>query len=109
MNAKGTGLGLSICKKIITQMGGKVHADSEIGIGTRFIITQQVRCQDRVYENNKLISSIEFDELYSEHEKNFTPNFFKKFELRDYQLSHFDENRLNFKQYTFMGEEKNNE
>jgi signal transduction histidine kinase len=39
MNAKGTGLGLSICKKIITQMGGKVHADSEIGIGTRFIIT----------------------------------------------------------------------
>jgi signal transduction histidine kinase len=31
MNAKGTGLGMSICKKIITQMGGQVVAESEVG------------------------------------------------------------------------------
>ena len=39
MNAKGTGLGLSICKKLIDQMGGRVAAESKLGIGTRFIIT----------------------------------------------------------------------
>ena len=46
VNAKGTGLGLSICKKIINQMGGDVHPESELGEGTRFLTTIFVRAID---------------------------------------------------------------
>lgn len=33
---KGTGLGLSIVKRIVEQMGGKIHVESEKDIGTKF-------------------------------------------------------------------------
>jgi len=36
---KGTGLGLAIVKHNVELYGGKVHVDSEIGIGTQFVIT----------------------------------------------------------------------
>jgi len=36
---KGTGLGLAIAKHNIELYGGKIRADSEIGIGTRFAVT----------------------------------------------------------------------
>lgn len=35
---KGTGLGLSICYGIVTEHGGKLYAESELGKGTTFII-----------------------------------------------------------------------
>ena len=35
---KGTGLGLTICQGIITEHGGKIHAESEPGKGATFII-----------------------------------------------------------------------
>lgn len=35
-NFGGTGLGLSITKKLIELMGGKIHVESQPGIGTRF-------------------------------------------------------------------------
>lgn len=35
---KGTGLGLSICHGIITEHGGKIHAESEPGKGITFIV-----------------------------------------------------------------------
>ena len=35
---KGTGLGLSICYGIITKMGGKIKAQSVMGVGTTFRI-----------------------------------------------------------------------
>jgi signal transduction histidine kinase len=35
---KGTGLGLSICHGIITEHGGKIYAESEVGKGTTFMI-----------------------------------------------------------------------
>ncbi len=35
---KGTGLGLSICHGIITENGGKIYAESELGKGATFVI-----------------------------------------------------------------------
>lgn len=35
----GTGLGLSITKDIVEKLGGKIHVDSEVNIGTRFTVT----------------------------------------------------------------------
>jgi signal transduction histidine kinase len=35
---KGTGLGLSICHGIVTEHGGKLHAESEPGKGATFVV-----------------------------------------------------------------------
>ena len=35
----GTGLGLAICSKIIEKHNGKITVNSEVGVGTEFIIT----------------------------------------------------------------------
>lgn len=32
---KGTGIGLSVCKKLLEEMGGKIHIQSTVGVGTR--------------------------------------------------------------------------
>lgn len=48
INAKGTGLGLSICKNIIQKMGGDVDVQSTVGVGTSFIITLQLKANDKV-------------------------------------------------------------
>ena len=34
----GTGLGLALCKKLCEMMGGTIHADSETGKGSTFIV-----------------------------------------------------------------------
>jgi two-component system NtrC family sensor kinase len=39
---QGTGLGLSVCHQIIKQHNGQIHVESEVGHGTRFIITLPV-------------------------------------------------------------------
>jgi len=36
--SKGTGLGLSICHGIITEHGGRIYTDSELGKGATFIV-----------------------------------------------------------------------
>jgi signal transduction histidine kinase len=44
-NKQGTGLGLSICKKIIEQMGGSVHVESQVGVGSEFVINVKTKCR----------------------------------------------------------------
>lgn len=40
---KGTGLRLPIAKELVEQMGGKIHFESELGVGTTFYITLPFR------------------------------------------------------------------
>ena len=37
--AQGNGLGLPLCKEIMKKCGGKIQVESELGVGTRFIVT----------------------------------------------------------------------
>ncbi len=36
---RGTGLGLMLCKELVNKNGGNIHAESELGKGTKFIFT----------------------------------------------------------------------
>ncbi|MCC6746801.1 MAG: PAS domain S-box protein [Deltaproteobacteria bacterium] len=40
---KGSGLGLAICRNIVTEFGGTIDVESELGRGTRFLIRLPVR------------------------------------------------------------------
>jgi len=44
---KGTGLGLSICHGIITEHGGRIYAESELGKGATFVVELPVTISDK--------------------------------------------------------------
>jgi len=48
VNRNGVGLGLRICKQLIEQMAGSVSVESEVGLGTKFIISFRTTCKIRV-------------------------------------------------------------
>ena len=50
-NPQGTGLGLPICKELVSQMGGTIDINSEVGKGTTVWVT--IPCEATVIEHKK--------------------------------------------------------
>lgn len=50
-NISGTGLGLAIVKKAVDLHQGKIAVDSELGVGTTFLVFLPLK-QEQVYEQD---------------------------------------------------------
>jgi PAS domain S-box-containing protein len=61
--APGTGLGMPIVKAIVEQHGGSVRVESELGKGTRVIVSLTNalcdKCEPRAYRSNMILRAIE--------------------------------------------------
>ena len=51
---QGTGLGLAITKQMIDLMGGTIECESEVGKGTTFIVTLDIRLGEKQLDEQKL-------------------------------------------------------
>lgn len=51
---QGTGLGMAITKNIVDMMGGSITVNSELGVGTEFIVSLQFRISESAAEDKAL-------------------------------------------------------
>ncbi|MDO4460623.1 MAG: HAMP domain-containing sensor histidine kinase [Clostridia bacterium] len=49
---EGSGLGMSICKNIVEMMGGTITLNSEVGIGTEFTVSVELKIDEEAVETN---------------------------------------------------------
>ncbi len=64
---EGSGLGLAICKSLVELMQGDLEFESEIGVGTRFVVTlRDVDCVVNAEDQSK--SGLASDEIFRETE-----------------------------------------
>ena len=58
---EGTGLGLSICSHIVSSLGSKINAKSDVGSGSKFWFDLKVQnCEDSISNNKNLCTSLNF-------------------------------------------------
>ncbi len=55
---QGTGLGMAITKNIVNMMGGQIQVESEIGKGSKFVITIFLQIQDGVAINTEPLAGL---------------------------------------------------
>lgn len=79
MNAKGTGLGMSICKKIITQMGGNVNAESKVGKGTKINVELGLKAVDKQFLSSQDQEFMTNDQKIQHLKKIKALNYFQEF------------------------------
>jgi signal transduction histidine kinase len=54
---EGSGIGLSLCKKIVSRHGGSIMAESELGVGSKFLITLPEKQADQANGKPALASN----------------------------------------------------
>jgi PAS domain S-box-containing protein len=70
-NREGTGLGLSLVKSFVELHGGTIHIESQVGVGSNFIVELPVKHVEKNAENKAFYETdterinIEFSDIYS--------------------------------------------
>eukprot|EP00347_Sterkiella_histriomuscorum_P011293 403373008 len=81
MNKEGCGLGLTICQKLLKALGGEIHVESEVNMGSKFSISlplilnlQESSSFENIDLNNTNRSINQNERLISEEQENPTKN-----------------------------------